>query len=157
MMLTYRLVNLIETHSEELASSLLRKVQDSHSTRSYSEVPAHELERRVSEIYQHLGDWLLGKTELELSQRYQQIGARRCRQGVRLSELIWAIVLTKENLWDFLKREAAPDRPVEVFAELEILELLDQFFDRAIHYAAMGYEQASRAGQALEASVGKYN
>lgn len=157
MMLTYRLVNLIESHSAGLANSLLRKVQDCPSTRSFSKVPAHELERRVSEIYQHLGEWLLGKTEAELSQRYQQIGARRCQQGVPLSELIWAIVLTKENLWDFLKRESAPDRPVEVFAELEILELLDQFFDGAIHYAAMGYEQASRAEQALEVSVGKYS
>jgi hypothetical protein len=28
-----------------------------------------------------------------------------------------------------------------VFGELEMLQLLEQFFDRAIYYAALGYEQ----------------
>ena len=51
-------------------------------------------------------------------------------------------MLTKENLWEYLKREAGLDRPTEIFGELEMLQLLDQFFERAIYYAAIGYEQA---------------
>jgi hypothetical protein len=54
----------------------------------------------------------------------------------------WAIVLTKDNLWEFLKKEREMDRPVEVFGELEMLQLLDHFFDRAVFYAAVGYEKA---------------
>jgi hypothetical protein len=142
MMLAYRLVRLIETHSEALASSLLHKVQHSGLTSAYlAAVPAEELKQRVFEIYRHLGDWLLGKTEVDIEKRYHEIGAARASQGVPLQELVWAIVLTKENLWDFLKREAVLDRAVEVFGELEMLQLLDQFFDRAIYYAAAGYEQ----------------
>jgi hypothetical protein len=53
------------------------------------------------------------------------------------------IVLTKENLWEFIKKEAVLERPVEVFGELEMLQLLEQFFERAIYYAAVGYELAS--------------
>jgi hypothetical protein len=48
----------------------------------------------------------------------------------------------KENLWDYLKIESVIERPAEIFGELEMLELLDQFFDRAIFYAAVGHEQA---------------
>jgi hypothetical protein len=84
----------------------------------------------------------MGKDELYLEQRYLQIGARRARQRVPLSEVIWVIVLTKENLWDFIKKEAVLERPVEVFGELEMMQLLEQFFDRAIYYASVGYEQA---------------
>jgi hypothetical protein len=40
------------------------------------------------------------------------------------------------------------DRPVEVFGELEMLQLLDHFFDRAIYYAAVGYEKAHMEMQA---------
>ena len=29
---------------------------------------------------------------------------------------------------------------MEVFGELEMLQLLEQFFDRAIYYASVGYE-----------------
>ena len=37
------------------------------------------------------------------------------------------------------------DRPTEIFGELELLQLLEQFFDRAIFYATMGYEQETIA------------
>ncbi|HUI41992.1 MAG TPA: hypothetical protein VL523_08490 [Terriglobia bacterium] len=143
MMLANRLVNLIESHSDRLASSLLEKVQNSDSTSAYGNVPPEELQQRVYEIYQHLGDWLLGKTDLDIERRYREIGARRYRQRVPLSELVWAITLTKENLWEFLSWECVPDRLIEVFGELELLQLLGRFFDRAIHYAVLGYEQAS--------------
>jgi hypothetical protein len=71
------------------------------------------------------------------------IGARRQSQRVPLSQVIWVIVLTKENLWDFIRKESVLDRPVEVFGELEMLQLLEQFFDRAIYYATVGYEMAT--------------
>ncbi len=103
------------------------------------------------EIYRHLGEWLVGKDESYLEQRYLQIGARRASQRAPLSEVIWVIVLTKENLWEFIKKEAVLERPVEVFGELEMLQLLEKFFDRAIYYASVGYERAT-AEQALSAA-----
>jgi hypothetical protein len=145
MMLAYRLVRLIETHSDALASSLLNKVQTSAATVGYRNVPPEELKQRVYEIYRHLGDWLLGKSEFDIEKRYIEIGAKRARQNVPLNQVIWTIFLTKENLWEFLKKESVLDRPVEVFGELEMLQLLDQFFDHAVYYAAMGYEQVIAA------------
>jgi hypothetical protein len=145
MMLAYKLVRLIENNSEALASSLLHKVQTSEITRSYRNVPAEDLKERVYEVYRHLGEWLLGKGSFDIELRYEEIGTRRVHQGVPISELIWVIILTKENLWEFLQKESLPERPVEAFGELEMLQLLDQFFDRAIYYASVGYERALTA------------
>ena len=141
MMLAYRLVRLIENHSEALAIGLLKKVQGSEANASYQNVPPGELKQRVFEIYRHLGDWLLGKSEFDIEKRYLEIGARRAQQLVPLSQLTMAIILTKENLWEFLKNQAVLDRPTEVLGELEMLELLDKFFDTAIYYATVGYER----------------
>ena len=141
MMMLYRLVRLIETHSQSLATCLLDRVQESDLTENYQKnVPGEELRDRVYEIYRHLGEWLIAKDESQLEQRYLEIGARRAVQRVPMSEVIWVIVLTKENLWEFVKKEAVLERPVEVFGELEMLQLLEQFFDRAIYYASIGYE-----------------
>ena len=142
MMMLYRLVRLIETHAQALAASLLIRVQDSAVTPDYQNVPAEELKTRVYEIYRHLGEWLIAEDKFNVEARYFEIGARRALQGVPLSQVVWAIILTKENLWDYIKREAILERPIEVLGELEMLQLLDQFFDRAIHYAAVGYERA---------------
>jgi len=155
MMLAYRLVRLIEKHSDALAAGLLQKVQDSEFTHDYCNVPPEELKQRVYEIYRHLGDWLLGKTEFDIKERYREIGARRAQQNVPLSQLVWVIVLTKENLWEYLKHEAGMERPVEVFGELEMLQLLDQFFDRAIFFAAVGYEMARADRSVPEASLAR--
>jgi hypothetical protein len=151
MMLLYRLVRLIETHSQALAASLLLRVQESEHTQAYQNVPPEELKTRVYEIYRHLGDWLLGKTEFDIEKRYQEIGAARAQQHVPFSQLAMVIIMTKENLWDFLRKESILDRPVEVFGELEMLQMLEQFFDHAIFYAAMGYERAMQ-GAPLAAS-----
>jgi len=140
-MLAYRLVRLIETHSDALANGLLQRVQTAETARDYMKVPAEELKTRVYEVYRHLGEWLLGKSEFDIENRYVEIGRRRAEQGVALSQLVWTIIQTKENLWDFLRRESVLDRPVEIFGELELLQLLEQFFERAIYYAAVGYER----------------
>ncbi|HEV2350538.1 MAG TPA: hypothetical protein VG028_11910 [Terriglobia bacterium] len=153
MMITFRLVRLIESHSEALASGLLYKVQNSTFTKAYEKVPPDELKERVYGIYQHLGDWLLGKKEVDVERRYRAIGSRRYHQNVPLNELVWAIVLTRENLWEFLTWESGLDRPIEVFAELELLHLVGQFFDRAIFYAAAGYEDARLAKHPALTSV----
>jgi len=141
MMFSYRLVRLIETHADKLASGLEKKVLSSGYVTCYRIIPNHELRERVYEVYRHLGDWLLGKNQAEIENRYREIGARRALQGVPLAELIQAIILTKENLWDFLKSEAVVDRAVEILGELELLRMLDQFFDRAIYFAAVGYQE----------------
>jgi len=146
MMLAYKLVRLIENHSDALSAGLLAKVQTSELTRSYRNVPPEDLHERVYEIYRHLGEWLLGRgASFDIEQRYEEIGTRRVHQGVPISELIWVIILTKENLWEFLQKESLPERPIEAFGELEMLQLLDQFFDRAIYYASVGYERAISA------------
>lgn len=142
MMTLYRLVHLIETRSQELASALLNRVRSSEATCDYYLVSNEDLKGHVYEIYQHLGDWLITRDELDLEQRYEKIGARRAQQNVPFSQVAWAIVLTKDNLWEFLKLHSEMERPVEAFGELEMLQLLDLFFDRAIYFAAVGYEKA---------------
>jgi hypothetical protein len=141
MILAYRLLRLVETHSDKLATALLERTSHSPLLPNYSNVPSEELRERVHEIYQHLAEWLLGKGDMDIENRYLEIGAKRAQQDVPLSQLIWAITLTKKNLWDFVKQEAVLDQPMEIAGELEVEELVDQFFDRAIYYAAVGYER----------------
>jgi hypothetical protein len=141
MMFSYRLVRLIESHADALAAGLEERVLTSLQVPDFKNIPAHELRERVYEIYRHLGEWLLGKNELDIEHRYRDIGARRALQNVPLSQVIQAIVLTKENLWEFLKSEAVVDRAIEIMGEMELLQMLEMFFDRAIYYAAVGYEE----------------
>ncbi len=139
-MLSLKLVHLIEKHSDELAHGLCEKLRKAEKTRHFLCVPGDELEAAAFEIYRHLGEWLLTKTDTDVELRYKDVGARRAAQGIPPEEWVWAVILTKEHLWGFLQRESLLDRPFEVFGELELLRMLDQFFDRAIYYGLIGYQ-----------------
>jgi hypothetical protein len=141
-MIALRLVHLIENHSEELAEGLTRKLLSSERTRDLQKVPANELHHRCHEIYRNLSEWLLNKTEHDIEVVYKALGARRAGQGISIASLTWAILLTKEHLWSFLEWEGVHGGLHNVFGELELLRLLDQFFDRAVYYATEGYEEA---------------
>jgi hypothetical protein len=137
-----RLVRLIEDHSDDLADGLLRKFQTSPRTKDLRKIPARELRNRSYEILRHLSEWLLSKPNSDIQRRYLEIGALRACQEVSLADLCWAIVLTKEHIGDFLERQGLLQGPVDIYGEMELLRLLDQFFDRAICYSVEGYENA---------------
>jgi hypothetical protein len=141
-MIAVRLVRLIEQHSDELTDGLLQKFQSSVRTTDLRRVPIQELRSRSHEILRNLSDWLLSKSDAEVERRYREIGALRAAQNVSLAHVCWGIFLTKEHVWNFLQREGFLRGPLEIFGELELLRLLDQFFDRAICYCVEGYEDA---------------
>jgi hypothetical protein len=149
MLLTYRLVKLIETHSDGLARTLQQKIEACDRCNAYKNLPSGELARVVGEMYQGMGQWLMAKSESDIERRYTRIGQLRATQQIPLSQVLWTIALVKENLWEYVQTNNL-GTPVELFGELEILQLLDQFFDRAMYYAAYGYEHAGNAMNAVD-------
>lgn len=144
-MLGMKLVHLIEKHSEILSRSLTENIRASDRTSDFRKIPAEELQRAARELYHNLGDWLLQKTEKDVAGRFRAIGVRRASEGVRLHQFTWALMLTRDHLWRFLRREAFADNIVELHGELELQQVLTQFFDRAIYYGVEGYEDADQA------------
>src|ERR1700750_2080815 len=106
-MIALKLVRLIETHHEELARSLMRKVeQSSKCAELVGRVPREELEPRFQEVYRNLSDWLMTKTEHDIFRVYTALGKHRFEQEVPFMQFLWGLVLVKENLWEFLERKA---------------------------------------------------
>lgn len=135
------LVRVIERHSDKLAAELVTKLGASLRTADLRKVPVEELQRQIEEVLGHLSEWLLTKTAYDIERRYLELGERRASQGVALSDFCWAVAVTKEHLSEFLERQGFRRGPVEICGEMELLRLLDQFFDRALCFATEGYEQ----------------
>ncbi len=152
-MFALRLVRLIEDHADQLSEGLLKKLKDSEACGDLlALVPDSELKHRAYEIYRHVSDWLLTKTESEVEERYIGLGARRAQQDVPFNQMLYALQIVKEHLWEFLRQEGIFE-PQELLGEFEMLFALDRFFDRLIYFAAVGYEGA-RARQVAHALAG---
>lgn len=147
-MLGIKLVRLIEAHSEALSQGVVNVIRTSERTSDFRAIPREDLQRRVGEVYHNLGEWLLQKTEGDISIRFKAIAARRVAEGIRLPQFVWALMLTRDHLLHFLRHEAFADNVVALYGELELHQLLDQFYDRAVYHAIVGYEEAGSKGRA---------
>jgi Histidine kinase N terminal len=143
-MLGMKLVRLIERHSDELTSGLVEQIRISERTSDFRKIPAKELQLAAGEVYRHLGEWLLQKTERDIATRFKKVAARRAAEGIRLHQFVWALMLSRDHLFQFLRQEAFTDSIIDLHSELELRQLLNQFFDRALYYAILGYDEAEQ-------------
>jgi len=139
--LSWKLIRLIESHSEQLADGLWTRVTNSARLREFCEkVPRDELRERAYDIYRHLGEWLQAKSESDVERQFVAIGRRRASQGVPLSQFVLAILATKEHLWEHVTGEALTEHALDLFQVLELSRSVEMFFDRAVYFATIGYE-----------------
>ncbi len=143
-MVGLKLVRLIERHSETLARGLTEQIRKSERTSDFRKIPIKDLQLAAVEVYQNLGEWLLQKTEHDIEGRFREIGACRAVEGVRLHQFVWALMLTRDHLWRFLQQEAFADNIVELHGELDLHQMLNRFFDRAVYYGILGYDDVRR-------------
>jgi len=143
--LAHRLMRLIETHADALAETLDARIANSERCADYNRLTSGELRTLVVGIYGQLGQWLLTKTEADIERRYTMIGIRRAEQCVPVSQLLWCIVLVKENLWEYLRKNEELEDTAQIFGELELTQMVEQFFDRAMYFAVRGHEQVREA------------
>jgi hypothetical protein len=144
-LLAHRLMRLIETHAEALAETLQARIANSERCVTYNQVSSGELKKLAAAVYGHLGQWLVAKTEEDIERAYMMLGTRRAEQCIPASQLLWCMVLMKENLWDFMKNMEGLENASEIFGELELTQMVDQFFDRAMYYAVRGHERVREA------------
>jgi hypothetical protein len=141
-MMGLKLVRLIERHSETLARGLTEEIRESERTSDFRKIPSKSLQLAADEVYRNLGEWLLQETEHDIEGRFREIGTRRAVEGIGLHQFVWALVLTRHRLWRFLQQEALVDNIVELHGELELHQVLNQFFDCAMYYGILGYDEA---------------
>lgn len=151
-MIAARLVRLIETHSDSLAASLVDKLQHTEALADLKKVPPGEMRQRAYEVYHDLSDWLLHRTDQDIERCYTEIGARRAAQHVPLSVALAALQAMKQHLWDYIRREVVTGQ-MELHQELELLQLVDHFFDRAAYFLARGHEKETARTAAIREAV----
>jgi len=141
-MLLPSLIRLIETHADELVDQVVRVVRTDPRTAFLHEVSEAELKRRGFDLYRNLGRWLGEKSEAEIEATYRENGYRRFQEGVPLSELVHALILMKQHLWNFVRKNDLPETATNLYSEEQLEMMVGQFFDKALYHAVRGYEEA---------------
>jgi hypothetical protein len=143
--LSDRLIRTIEHNAEEFAEASVKLLQNNPRTKSYHKLSSREMYDRTYEVYHDLGRWLWEKSDQVVQDRFNRVGERRCEEGIPLVEVLWAFVLTKERLLEYLGASGLVDSAVGLYQQQEFDRLIGRFFDRAVCYTAEGYERLASA------------
>lgn len=151
-MLSARLVRTIEDHAEPLAREMLKDLKTNARTPAYHGLSENDLYARVYDVYHHLGRWVGEPDDAAIEKSYGELGRRRRHEGIPVSEVVYALILTKDHLLHFIRRSGFAGSAVELYQEEELTHLVDRFFDKAIYNTILGHE-AEPAGVAARAAA----
>lgn len=138
--LSDQLIRMIEGDAEELARGAAKKLQRSRRTNSFQNLSDDEVCFRIYQVYHELGHWLQTKSDYEIHCWCAELGEKRFNEGMPLEELLWALVLEKHCVFDYLDMLTTANSGVELNQQQGFERLIGQFFDRAGCYTAEGYE-----------------
>ena len=140
-----KLIQHLKDDADGMSERLLEKIRSSRKcSELLQEVPAEEHKRYAVDVYHNLMMWLVAENDFSL-EHYVGLGKLRAQQGVPFSDLLWAVCITREYLWEYIQQECLIEEPVEFWGGVMLLRSLNQFFDRALYLALLGYQMASGA------------
>jgi hypothetical protein len=140
-MLSTRLVRMIEDHAEPITRALVNDLQSNPRTPTYNAIAGYKLHDRIFEVYRNLDRWLVDESDASIETAYTELGKIRFAEDVPLSEVVYALILTKNHLRDYISTSAMLDSAVELYQEKEFQWLITRFFDKAIYYTVQAYMQ----------------
>jgi len=146
-MLSARLVRMIEDHAEQLTQGALDDIRHNPRTPSYHRLSREELHLRLYDVYSHLGRWLGERAESAIEATYRDLGRRRRTEAIPLSEVLYALILTKHHLGEYILSAGLVGSAVELYQEEELNIMVGHFFDKAVYFTARGYEEAASGSE----------
>lgn len=138
-----QLVDLIERNAHRLTEAWLADVKRRPETPTYHGYQDDQLYERVHEVYRNLGKWVCRETTAaDVGRVYTALGRQRHAEGFALSEVLEALILTRRHLWLLVLSEGFLDTALLLQQALDLNARAVLFFDRAMYFTALGYEQA---------------
>ena len=141
-MIYSRLIKLIEDNADELTNRVCKDLLTREETKSYRTLTQDLLRDRIYDVYSRLDSWLNKKMQTgEVQQYYSDMGKKRFREGIPLHEVIMALMIIKRHLWLYVRENQFFDSTYECYQALELNKKVVLFFDRAIFFTIVGYEE----------------
>jgi hypothetical protein len=154
-MISARLVEMIEIHASRLTNDVVQDLVTNERTHGFRTVRRRDLERRIFDIFHHLGDWIGNPRAERVREEFAEWGRQRFGQGIPLSEIVHAVTLLKRHLRSYIRDNGLIDAafprveqeyvlPMHLHSLQDLNAQVGTFFDEALYELARGYEVAAK-------------
>ena len=108
-MLGSRLLLLIQAHAGPLTHDTVKDLLTNERTSTFRRLNPADVETRVSALYYNLGKWIGDPDEGAVRREYEEMGRSRFREGVPVSEPVYALLITKQHLRRYIREQGLVD------------------------------------------------
>jgi len=143
-MLSSKLVQLIESHWEEIASRLYTEVRKHPDMPNLARKTEGEMRDWCRTILEDLDYMLSASRQQEVKRRFEVLGRMRFEENVPLHEAVLRFQILKEKIIGFVHDQGFPMSAMHLYAEEELELRIGRFFDGCIYHLVRGYEGAMR-------------
>jgi hypothetical protein len=134
----------IEKFHEQIKEDFLEDAFNKRELLSHHQMGKEMLEELADAICSEFTRNIDRKTAVqEIADKYVRMGIRCSEQRVSYSEMVRVFILLKRHIWLFFQESDFAGQPYDVRSIVALNNRTALFFDRAIFYFLVGYEQAS--------------
>ena len=150
-MLSTRLVKLIESNWEEIATRLIVAVRKNPDMENLASKPDLELREWCQDILENLGYLLSAGRGAEFQKSFEILGRMRFEEKIPLHEAVLRLHLLKDKLIGFIHEQGFPMSAAQLYAEEELEHRINVFLDACVYHIVRGYEARIRLERRLHA------
>jgi hypothetical protein len=134
----------IQRFHEEIKEAFLDDAFNKREMLSHYQLGKTMLQDLAGSVLSEFATNIDRRTSVEaIADRYVQLGIRCCEDGLSYSEMVRVFILLKRHIWLFFQESNFAGQPFDVRSIVALNNRTTLFFDRAIYYFLVGYEQAS--------------
>ena len=148
-MLYEKFIRLVEDHAEKLTKEWIKEIKSNPSTAGYKNVDDAILGVRIFDVYRRLGDWIMNAepNDPSTAEHFIKLGRERAGEKLKNSEVIYALILARVVLWRYIVEHEVITSTIELHQSLEFYQKVNNFFDKATYFVAVGFESISKVDQ----------
>jgi len=144
-MLYEKFIRLVEDHAEALTKEWIHEIKTNPSTKGYRKIDDAILGVRVFDVYKRLGQWIMNADprDPKTAEHFIKLGRERAKENLKNSEVIYALILARVVLWRYIVDQGVINSIIDLHQSLEFYQKINNFFDKATYFVAVGFESVS--------------
>ena len=136
-------IRLVEGHAEALARRWIERIRKEEGLEAYLSLPEAALMEHVTDAYREIGLFLDQPKHDIVRHHFHDSGRRRRKQSLPISDVIRAIQLARNVMWQYVLEQDVFDSSLNLYQAIDLYRQIVNFFDCAIVFAVEGYCEGS--------------
>ncbi len=155
-MISSKLVNQLEENLDSIVQVWFEEAKSSVNMKTYKTFDDNEVLGRGKAVFSHLIEWLKeGADSDDVEKYFEEVGKIRLKEGFPLTEVHYALYLTKKIFWGNIDWRDAISGSFQTSSTTQIMSVINNYFDLGNFFITRGYlhELFNRLGENSQLST----